>query len=323
MAPCPRTDSSPNPDRNQSWDNLSEVQSISTADTSGASRSGRSSPRKKEVALRRTHEWPVARVNITQLKSIPALLESLALDLKKIESMSANAGMLDQPNPDWFYTARDGQEELRAVHRQMQKICRNSLTTPSRAQNVVTFRNITLCRTLKAFHDDDPALRENKVDYGIFLQPARGDDGLAERLSDLASEDIDLTHFTLSDFAPTPLAISIKTKTLQAKPTEGSVQLANWVRAHFRQLARLVERCHHDPDYQLPVLPIIYVYGNTWRVDFAHRCDGKTMIYEGMSVGDTHTVYGCYQVCAAIRRLAAWVQEDFRRWWLETTKLPM
>jgi hypothetical protein len=258
--------------------------------------------------------------------------------------MSADAGVLDQPNPDWFYAVRDGQEDLVAVHHQMQRICRNSLKCKDRmeyepawndlvhcrvleealeGQDTVAFRNITLCRTLKAFHDNDPGLRENKVDYGIFLQPAGGDDGLGERLSDLASEDVDLTHFALSDFALTPLAISIETKTLQAKPIEGPVQLANWVRAHFRQLARVVERCRHGPDYQLPILPIIYVYGNIWRVDFAHRCDGKTMIYEGMVVGDTHTVYGCYQVCAAIRRLATWVQEDFRRWWLQAAALPM
>ncbi len=129
--------------------------------------------------------------------------------------------------------------------------------------DVIDFRNITVCRTLKAFHQDDPALRGNKVDYGIFLQPTRGGDGLFERLSDLASEGIDLTHFTLSDFAPTPLAISIETKTLQAKPIEGSVQLANWVRAHFRQLAGDVGRLGYCPGHRLSILPIIYVYGNT------------------------------------------------------------
>ncbi len=130
-------------------------------------------------------------------------------------------------------------------------------------RDVIDFRNITVCRTLKAFHHDDPALRGNKVDYGIFLQPTRGGDGLSERLSDLASEGIDLTHFTLSDFAPTPLAISIETKTLQAKPIEGSVQLANWVRAHFRQLAGDVGRLGYCPGHRLSILPIIYVYGNT------------------------------------------------------------
>ncbi|KAK3356310.1 hypothetical protein B0T25DRAFT_536497 [Lasiosphaeria hispida] len=343
--------------RHQRRDSVSEVQSTSTADTSGTPRSGRSSPRKKEIALRRTLDWPVARVNITELKSIPPMLESLAIDLKRIgdgrqslipdifrESMGADAGVLDQPHPDWFYTAQDRQEELRDAHHQMQRICRNSLKCQDKMEYEpawndlvhcrvleealegraeVDFRNITLCRTLKIFHDDDPALRENKVDYGIFLQPTpREDDGLAERLADLGSENIDITHFTLSDFAPTPLAISIETKTLQANAMEGSVQLANWVRAHFRQLARVVERRRHDPSYQLPILPIIYVYGSIWRVDFAHRYESRTMVYEGICVGNTHTVYGCYQVCAAVRRLAAWVKDDFRKWWSRTAELP-
>ena len=72
------------PDRDQSRDSLSDVQSTSTTDTNSTSRSGRNNPRKKEVALRRTLDWPVARLNITELKSIPSMLESLALDLKKI-----------------------------------------------------------------------------------------------------------------------------------------------------------------------------------------------------------------------------------------------
>ncbi len=82
FVPCrASTDDRPRPGRDQT---LSEVQSTSTADTNGTSRSGRSSPRKKEVALRRTLDWPIARVNITELKSVPAMLKSLALDLKKI-----------------------------------------------------------------------------------------------------------------------------------------------------------------------------------------------------------------------------------------------
>lgn len=86
------------------------------------------------------------------------------------------------------------------------------------------------------------------MNYAIFLQPAliRGDDRLSEHLSDRASEDIDLTHVSLSDSA----------------------------------------LAHH----QLPILPIIHVCGSMWRVDFAYRWAGKTMIYEGKSIGDTSTV---------------------------------
>jgi hypothetical protein len=95
------------------------------------------------------------------------------------------------------------------------------------------------------------------VELSLFLQPARGVDGLAERLSDLASEDIDVTHFALSDFAPTPLAISIETKSLQAKPIERLVlerlvRLANWVRARFRQLATVVKRPWPRPALRAP-----------------------------------------------------------------------
>lgn len=41
------------------------------------------------------------------------------------------------------------------------------------------------------------------------------------------------------------------------------------------------------------------------------------MIYEGIIVGRTDTLYGCYQVCAAVKRLGDWAREDFRAWWLE------
>ena len=37
----------------------------------------------------------------------------------------------------------------------------------------------------RAFHDGEPALRENRVDHGVLFRPARGGEG------------IDLTHFTL------------------------------------------------------------------------------------------------------------------------------
>lgn len=91
------------------------------------------------------------------------------------------------------------------------------------------------------------------------------------------------------------IAISIKTKTPQDNVVEGSVQLANCVRAHFRQLAKVVERRGHDsasPTHSLSY-PFHYIrLGDIWKVDFAHRCDAKTMIYEGIVVGDTYTPYG-------------------------------
>lgn len=73
------------PDREASRDSLSEARSASTTNTNRTSQSGRSgSPRKKEAALRRTLDWPIVRLDLAELKSIPPQLETLALDLQAI-----------------------------------------------------------------------------------------------------------------------------------------------------------------------------------------------------------------------------------------------
>jgi len=77
-------DTTPRPRGGQNHDSLSEIQSSSADTTSTASQSGRSSPRKKEVALRQTLDWPVVRARLTELQSPPPELQGLALDLKRI-----------------------------------------------------------------------------------------------------------------------------------------------------------------------------------------------------------------------------------------------
>lgn len=78
------SDATPRPRCDQSRDSLSEIQSSSADAASTTSQSGRSSPRKKEVALRRTLDWPVVRARLTELQSVPSELQGLALDLKQI-----------------------------------------------------------------------------------------------------------------------------------------------------------------------------------------------------------------------------------------------
>jgi hypothetical protein len=187
-------------------------------------------------------------------------------------------------------------------------------------QNSVGFRNLTAYPTLKEFQDLDPLLRKSRVSYGIMLEPSPGSDGLFDRLVDLAGNHIDITHFPL--FGPTPLGISIMAQACVSNWFEGQLELANWVRAHFRHLEELVTRLGHGKEYPLPALPIVRVWGGEWKVDFAYRCCGKTVIYKGLPVGSTGTVYGCYQICAAVRRLAAWIREDLRGWWLGAVRVP-
>ncbi|KAK1761613.1 hypothetical protein QBC33DRAFT_502502 [Phialemonium atrogriseum] len=183
-----------------------------------------------------------------------------------------------------------------------------------RGHNAVHYRNITCCRVSPEYRDPDPLLGDNKVDYGLFLsQHPSEHNNPNDSLSHSPDILLPCSHIQLSDGAPTPLAVSIETKSLRADGIGGPSQLANWVRAHFRHLALLVERA--GGGVPLPVLPVVFVYGASWRVDFAERRDGKTVIYESVVVGSTKTLQGCYQVRAALVRLGEWVDKEFGEWW--------
>lgn len=172
------------------------------------------------------------------------------------------------------------------------------------------------------------------MDYGIFLNPhpSAAETGTGRDKAAFPPGGKPTSHLMLPDDALMPLAISIETKSLRADSITGPTQLANWVRAHFRHLADIAavpeksgqsaEEAGEDSHPVasqvslpvLPVLPIVFVYGPSWRVDFAQRQGGKTVIYEGVSIGTTKTLPGCYFVRAGLRRLASWADVHYRSW---------
>lgn len=132
----------------------------------------------------------------------------------------------------------------------------------------------TQCRIYPGLRDPDPFITDARIDYGIFFEP-REDSSLysAIKIFKARNENNRVAHVQLTDERDTPLAISIETK--NPKSTGGGVagpaQLGTWVRAHFRHLESLPRA---DPD-NLPMLPIIFVNGADWRVDFAQRTPDK------------------------------------------------
>lgn len=123
----------------------------------------------------------------------------------------------------------------------------------------------THCSVYPEFRDPSPVLSDAKVDYVIVLAPpADGALYVALRRGGYRA-----THVQLSDEADTPIAVGIETKSSVADGSVvGPAQLATWARAHFRQLEALPAA---DPD-NLPVLPLVFVKGAEWRVEFAQRC---------------------------------------------------
>lgn len=181
------------------------------------------------------------------------------------------------------------------------------------------------------FRDPDPLVGESKIDYGIFLNKSALDSYKLIRALPASA-----THFALSDDAPTPLAISIETKSAAADRLTGSTQLASWVRAHLRQLdfarcallsAKDANRTRDvngspvgdllgsDEAQDLPTLPLIFAFGSEWHLQVACRRDQKTIIYDRIPIGRTDTLQGCYQLSASIARLGRWAETEFRTWW--------
>lgn len=173
------------------------------------------------------------------------------------ESIRTDAPIFNHPPNRWFYPvdSTNNHADLLYHHRRLQTICRNNNkyklrldnepewndqvhshilleALTSQASASVNFQNITLSRIQPSFHDPDPdpALRETKVDYGIFLQPPQND-LLTRSLQNYY--DVPITHLALNDDSRTPLTVSIETKSLLAPASQGPSQLANWVRAHF------------------------------------------------------------------------------------------
>ena len=111
-----------------------------------------------------------------------------------------------------------------------------------------------------------------KIDYVVVLDPpARS--ALASAIRAYRTLNPRTRHATplqLPDDPNTPTAIAIKTKSANADEISGPTQLALWARAHFRFL-----ECLPSATGNLPILPVIYVHGARWRVDFAQRTAEK------------------------------------------------
>ena len=109
-----------------------------------------------------------------------------------------------------------------------------------------------------------------------------------------------------------PIAVSIETKREADHRDLADVQLGIWTVSHFLKLQQLTQ----DPSTaKLPVLPVISVVGHQWRLMLAYMTPGPRLeMLSYVLLGDTLTLAGVYRVVAALRRLAKWVDEQYRPW---------
>ncbi len=108
-----------------------------------------------------------------------------------------------------------------------------------------------------------------------------------------------------------PIAVSIETKRGAVDEDTAYVQLGMWTAAHFAKLRQLTQ----DRSAALPVLPLVLVQGHEWKMMLASmKPDPRIEMLADLPLGDTRTLSGVYRVIAAIRRLAKWIDEQYRPW---------
>ncbi|KAK3360756.1 hypothetical protein B0T25DRAFT_496757 [Lasiosphaeria hispida] len=119
-----------------------------------------------------------------------------------------------------------------------------------------------------------------------------------------------------TDYPPllrAPTAVTIETKVGGASSEEGRLQLGIWTAAwHIRMTALGLGGGKEGPS--LPTLPLILTHDHEWSLYFAADRGPKIEILGPMQIGMTDTIQGIYRLLAVLRRLAEWIETEFRNW---------
>ncbi|KAL8717488.1 MAG: hypothetical protein Q9225_005269 [Loekoesia sp. 1 TL-2023] len=160
------------------------------------------------------------------------------------------------------------------------------------------------------------AMKAKMVDFGIVIEPPTRSllwKMIADKCKALPYGSINQTD--APHLLQSPIVISTEVKRAGGDADEALVQLGTWVTAHYNHLRVLLEST--DAHITLPILPLLQVQGDEWRLIIAEPNPGRNeiMLHSYIRLGSTRDVLGTYQVVASLRRLARWVSEAYRPWW--------
>jgi hypothetical protein len=152
-------------------------------------------------------------------------------------------------------------------------------------------------------------MQAKMVDYALIIESS----GVMQSriLSTLRVEGKpSINHTNTEHIRFTPIAVSIETKRGAIDEDSANVQLSVWVSAHFARLRQLSQG-----KAKLPILPLVVIQGHDWKMMVAEaKGDGRIIILRDLRLGATDTVLGIYQLISSVRRLARWVNEEYKPW---------
>lgn len=179
----------------------------------------------------------------------------------------------------------------------------------------IGFRDVTTARINdKSLVDIN--MPSKMVDYVIVIEPDPGlETKILEKIKAMIHITESINHSDAEYLCFDPIAISMETKRAAINEDKGDVQLSVWIKAHYAKLRQLAPQI---PANELPVLPIMTALGHSWTFMLAEMFAGdQVIIHRELSLGATSSMLGIYQLLAAVRRLARWVHEDYKAWFIE------
>ncbi|KAH8676927.1 hypothetical protein BGZ61DRAFT_590981 [Ilyonectria robusta] len=110
-----------------------------------------------------------------------------------------------------------------------------------------------------------------------------------------------------------PAPVFIETKTSAGNIEAAKVQLGVWIAAWHESIRSIMRR--GGDEERIITVPIIQVVNGTWILMFA--VDAQTEIHildRDFRIGNSSTIYGMYQLQAALSVIVVWIEGEFKAW---------
>ncbi|OQN95330.1 hypothetical protein B0A48_18765 [Cryoendolithus antarcticus] len=112
-----------------------------------------------------------------------------------------------------------------------------------------------------------------------------------------------LSHSSYQPVCYSPPAVSLETKLEGERGHEAGLQICIWAYAHVMTLKQLLHKTGR-PNTMIPALPLLVVHGGKWHFNYFEIGTDSSTRWAQVTIGDTATTQGVYQVIAAVQRLA-------------------
>lgn len=152
-------------------------------------------------------------------------------------------------------------------------------------------------------------MQSKMVDYCLILRDL--EDSVKAKLKANRIDTINHTDAPYLRF--NPIAVSIETKRGGEDEEAANVQLGLWVCAHFAKLRQMI------PDgTSIPPIVLVLVQGHDWKMLIADApVDGGVVLFRYQMMGQTDRVLGICKLVASIQRIAQYVCEEYRDWFVK------